>query len=123
MKTDTIRVPKEWDEACETCRGKGIVHKLERFELWTPAEYLDVVGHAYKLDAKYNAPSNAMVCVAHAGANITSVCKEGVALARDFGVPVVFEFNDAIAICHADSDPDDVVEQWHKRFQTQSTGE
>jgi len=119
MKTnDVIRTPKEWDESCHECGGKGVVHKREHFSLWTPSEYMAAMGHEFvpeKLDAKHDVPANAVVCVAHAGASIFEACKEGITLARTFGAPVVFEFNGTIAICYADSAPEDVSERWWKK--------
>ena len=115
---DVIRKPKEWDEPCKECRGVGVVHKRESFSLWTPAEYVAVMGPECapeKLDPKHDVPSNAVVCVAHGGASVFEACKEGVALARIFGRPVVFEFNGAVAVCSVDSDPDDVSKRWWKR--------
>jgi hypothetical protein len=118
MAEKMIRTPKEWDETCGTCRGAGTVHKREHFALWTPDEYVAHMGPEYvqsKLDPKHDVPANAVVCSAVGGGSIFEACKEGVALARAYGRPVAFEFNDAVAICHADADPEDVAKRWWKR--------
>jgi hypothetical protein len=117
-----IRTPKEWDETCWQCKGSGIVHKREIFALWTPEEHAALMPAKYatiKLDpAKHRGvgavPTNAVICSAHAGASIFEACKEAVTLARAFGRPVAFEFNEAVAVCHADSDPITVAKTWWK---------
>src|SRR5277367_6958272 len=113
MTEKIVRVPKEWDESCQTCRGAGVVHKAERFHLWTPDEYERLMGNPPSdIDPKHDAPSNAYLCHAMGGATIFEACKEGVALAKTVARPVVFEFNDALAVCHADSEPEDVAKRW-----------
>ena len=114
-----IRTPREWDEMCRECCGAGKVHKRERFTLLTPEEYAEMMGpdHALpRLSAKLAAvaPINAVVCWAGLG-TIHDACREGVALSRAYGRPVVFEFNDAVAVCHGDTDPDEEVRRWWVR--------
>lgn len=117
-----IRTPREWDETCSNCHGAGKVHKRESFSLWTPEEHAASMPAEYatiKLDpAKHRGvgavPANAVLCSAHAGASIFEACKEAVTLAREFGRPVAFEFNEAVAVCHSDSDPAAVAKTWWK---------
>ena len=111
-----IRKAKEWDERCRGCGGKGMVHKVEHFNLWTPEEYAEVMGHPMETESVVTAAGvvNAIVCVAHGGASIFEACKEGVTIAKEVGRPVVFEFNGKLVVCHADSDPVDVAEEWWK---------
>jgi len=106
-----VRTPREWDEQCWHCKGSGQVHKRERFALWTPDEY----EHVQPLDQKHDVPPNAYVCTAAPGSSIFEACKEGVGLARTVGRPVAFEFNGAVAVCRADSDPDKVAKAWWLR--------
>lgn len=113
-----IRTPREWDEPCRECRGSGQVHKRERFSLLTPDEQVKLFGVdrvPKALDAKHDIPANAVVCWAGAGSSIFEACKEGVTLARVFGRSVAFEFNESVAVCHADDDPEQVAKQWWRR--------
>jgi hypothetical protein len=113
MTDKIVRVPHEWDEPCRECNGSGHVHKVERLHLWTPDEYAKLMGHEpTSLDPKFDVPSNAYVCHAMGGATIFEACREGIGLAKRVGLPVVFEFNNALAICHADSDAEDVAKRW-----------
>ncbi len=117
MPEKMIRTPREWDETCSACRGAGKVHKREHFSLLTPDEQVRLFGAdraPTTLDTKHDAPANVVVCWVGAGATIFEACKEGVTLARAFGRPVAFEFNDAVAICRADSNPEDVAKRWWK---------
>lgn len=122
MNEQTIRTPHEWDETCQECSGTGKVHKRQHFALYTPAEYAQGMPAKFvpaKLDpAKHRGvgavPADAVLCTARAGASIFEACKEGVTLARAFGHPVAFEFNEAVAICRADSNPEELVKAWWK---------
>jgi hypothetical protein len=111
-----IRTPKEWTETCDKCRGTGNVHKRQRFFLWTPDEYLELMPDRdpLKLDVKHDVPADAVVCSVHGGATIFESCREGIELAKLYKRPVVFEFNGAVAICRGDSDPDTVGKAWWK---------
>lgn len=118
-----IRVPKEWDETCSACQGTGNVHKRESFSLWTPEEYAQFRSfedEKTKLDPKCKGgddlPANVVICMVRGGASLFKTCKEGVTLARVYGRPVAFEFNGTLAICWADSDPEDVAKRWWKRL-------
>ena len=122
-----VRTPREWDEPCRECGGTGTVHRRESFSLWTPEEYAKTMGEyghgAPKVEPESNGadsvPSNAMVCEVHGGASIWDACREGVALARVAGRPVVFTFNGTVAVCHVDSEPVDVSTKWHLLFNAQ----
>src|SRR5579875_727239 len=116
-----IRTPKQWTETCRECRGTGTIHKREHFALWTPEEYAanmppEFVPAKLKSDCKGadDLPANVVVCTAHAGPSIFEACREGVTLARAYGRPVAFEFNEAVAVCHGDSDPERVAKGWWK---------
>ena len=117
-----IRTPKEWDETCSQCRGTGTVRRREYFALLTPDEQVKLFGAdriTTAIDPKCkggdDVPPNAVVCWCGAGCTIFEACKEGVTLARAYGRPVAFEFNDAVVICHSDSDPDAVAKAWYPR--------
>ena len=122
MTNRMIRTPREWDEQCHECRGTGVVHKREHFALWTPDEYMEsLAGYGPPtIDQKHkgasDVPVNALICCVHAGASIFEACKEGVALALAAGRPVAFAFNDTVAICHVDSEPDQVSIAWSERM-------
>ena len=117
MTTKVIRTPKKWTEECRECCGSGYVHKREHFALWTPDEYMATMPECGppKLDAKHDVPADAVVCSAMGGSTIFEACAEGVGLAKVYGRPVAFEFNGAVAICRADSDPNTVAKVWWKR--------
>ena len=106
-----VRTPREWTETCRECRGAGHVHKRQHFALWTPDEW----DHVPPLVPKDDVPRDAYVCTAAAGASIFEACREGVEIACIVQRPVAFEFNGAVAICRADSDPTAVAKEWWKR--------
>lgn len=118
MTIRTERIPREWDEPCRECKGTGTVHRRESFNLWTPEEHARMLADyglpLEPLDPKHDVPANAYVCVAVGGANIIKACGEAVGLAREVKRPVVFVFNGAVAVAHADSDPTDVMKRWWK---------
>jgi hypothetical protein len=118
MTEKMIRTPKEWDETCRECQGTGKVHKREHFSLLTPDEQAKLFGPDRAptvFDTKHDVPANAVVCWAGAGASIFEACTEGVTLARAFGRPVAFEFNETVVVCSSDADPEDVAKRWWKR--------
>ena len=112
------RAPREYDEQCHECGGTGIVHKRERFALQTPNEHMKgLAKHGPpSIDPKHNGastvPANALICSVCPGSSIWDACREGVALARAADRPVAFEFNETVAICQTDSNPDQVASTW-----------
>ena len=119
MANEMIRTPREWNEACRECGGTGIVHKREHFSLWTPDEYMETIMAEHgpptlgpRCKGASDVPPNAMICTVFGGASILEACREGVTLARAAGRPVAFEFNEAVAICRADSDPEKISKAW-----------
>jgi hypothetical protein len=112
-----IRTPKEWDESCRECGGSGHVHRQERFVLWTPEEgaAAGLGKKFFHIDAKYDVPRDAYVCVAQAGASIFEACEEAIDIARIARRPVAFEFSGAVAVCFGTSDPEKVAKAWWNR--------
>lgn len=118
MKTEKIvRTPREWTEPCARCGGTGNVQKRERFALWTPDEYASEVknGSLSVIDPKHDVPKDAYVCQVMGGSDIWGTCREAVDIAIRVDRPVAFLFNDTIAVCRSDSDPEKVAREWWKR--------
>lgn len=111
MSTIINRTPREWVETCDRCGGCGKVQRREHFALWTPDEY----EHVQPLDAKHDVPADAYVCTAAPGGTINEACREGIEIAKLVGRPVAFQFNGAVAVLRADSDPVAVMRAWWKR--------
>lgn len=112
------RTPREWNEKCGACSGRGIVHRRQHFALLTPDEFDGPDDHRpalFDLDPKHDAPADAYVCRALGGASIFDACNEGREIARMVGRPVAFEFNGALAVVRADADPTAVAKEWWKR--------
>lgn len=112
-----IRTPREWIEQCRSCGGSGHIQKRESFALWTPDEWAaNMPGFPREpLDPKFDVPPDAYVCEPVGGCSIFEACKEAVTIAREVGLAVAFEFNGAVAIVRADSDPIAVAKAWWKR--------
>lgn len=113
MTTPIIRTRREWDEQCSNCRGTGTVHRRQHFALVTIDEWRARFGDDFH--GADQLPAGTLACFAGAGSVIGEACREAVAIALSIDRPVSFEFNGAVVVAHADSDPDALVREWWPR--------